>query len=422
MLIRFEVSNFRSILEPVELSLVAIDKDRPSARKVDGMNERILSVAGIFGPNASGKSNVISAISWLKDAIALSLRNWDDVIPIQPFAFGGHHSKNTTFEIEMTVDGVRFEYLLELDSDSVKYEALFHYPEKKRRRVFEREGNELKLQRGLGILSGTRDLLTSRSLVLSIARRFEEPTVSKFAWQLLRIQLLGQTQRRRPQFLSMRTTMNWFEENIEGEQPSLLNDAKAGRFDRDLALSLLRMADLGIEDVVFEEVEPDSRMSSLSSRQRVRLIHKSGSESLPFEMQDESAGTQIWFTLIGPTLNALRRGSILLFDELDASLHPILTAQLLDLFQDPKSNPYGSQLIFTSHDTNLLNHLNRDEVWLTEKEPDGSTELKPLADFGGKRVRQSQNLESGYLHGRFGGVPDVDKNELLDALWDWEEN
>jgi AAA15 family ATPase/GTPase len=115
-------------------------------------------------------------------------------------------------------------------------------------------------------------------------------------------------------------------------------------------------------------------------------------------------------------LTALQDGSILLLDELDASLHPTLSAQLIDLFHEPATNPRGAQLIFTSHDASLLNHLNRDEVWLTEKNPDGSTRLGALAEFAGERVRRSQNLENAYLHGRFGALPQLDQTELLRAL------
>src|SRR5690606_6888698 len=102
-------------------------------------------------------------------------------------------------------------------------------------------------------------------------------------------------------------------------------------------------------------------------------------------------GTRTWFRLIGPVLRVLRTGQTLLFDEIDASLHPRLSARLLELFQDPETNPRGAQLIFTTHDTSLLNHLNRDEVWLTEKAPGGYTELTALAEYGGDKVRRSLN-------------------------------
>jgi len=120
--------------------------------------------------------------------------------------------------------------------------------------------------------------------------------------------------------------------------------------------------------------------------------------------------------MIGPVLNALRHGSTIVFDELDASLHPAVSAELLKIFHSPTLNPRGAQLVFTSHDTSLLNHLNRDEVWLTEKRKDGSTRLGALADFAGERVRRSQNLEVAYLHGRFGALPQVDQANFLRAL------
>jgi AAA15 family ATPase/GTPase len=105
-----------------------------------------------------------------------------------------------------------------------------------------------------------------------------------------------------------------------------------------------------------------------------------------------------------------------LFDELDASLHPTLTARVLDVFRSRGTNPRGAQLVFTSHHTNLLNHLNRDEVWLTEKGGDGGTRFGALSDFAGERVRRSANIESGYLSGRFGALPDVSDPAVLRAL------
>jgi AAA15 family ATPase/GTPase len=137
---------------------------------------------------------------------------------------------------------------------------------------------------------------------------------------------------------------------------------------------------------------------------------------MPLAFSSESDGTRTWFGLIGPVLTALKEGLLVVFDELDASLHPMLSAQLIKLFHDPATNPLGAQLIFSSHDTSLLNHLNRDQIWLTEKLEDGATRLGALAEFAGERVRKSQNLEKAYLHGRFGALPDVDRTEILRAL------
>jgi AAA15 family ATPase/GTPase len=99
VLIRFEVSNFRSILDPVELSMVAVDRDRPEVRWTENIGESLLPVAAIYGPNASGKSNVIAALAWLSSAVRTSLRIWDDKIPIDPFAFGGGSTRTSEFTV-----------------------------------------------------------------------------------------------------------------------------------------------------------------------------------------------------------------------------------------------------------------------------------------------------------------------------------
>lgn len=433
MLIRFEASNYRSIAEGVELSMVAVDRDREAAREAPRLGESLLTLAAVYGPNASGKSNVVGALAWLRDAVEDSLRFWEDEIPLEPFAFGSGPPESSEFVIEMTVDGVRFEYIVELDPNRVLYEGLFHYPEKKRRRIFEREGTELKLQRGLGALSGTRELLTERALALSVARRFDEPLVSNFARKILDVHVLGQVPRHaRPRglFRSLRRrsyqsdsadTTRWFD-GPDADQPSLFSSADAEAkwptlSRREQALSLLRLADLGIEDVVIDvqDVVYSNSGAALTER-RLRLVHRSGDDSTPLDFAAESEGTRTWFGLIGPVLTALQAGSVVIFDELDASLHPTLSAELLRIFRSPVTNPYGAQLIFTSHDTSLLNHLNRDEIWLTEKRLDGSTRLGALAEFAGERVRRSQNLENAYLHGRFRALPQVDQTEFLRAL------
>jgi uncharacterized protein len=430
VLIRFEVSNYRSIAAPMELSMVAVDRDRPQARAQPMLGESLLPIAAVFGPNASGKSNIIAAFSWIRDAVQFSLRSWDDEIPVEPFAFGAGPGKPSEFVIESTVDGVRFEYVLEIDRERVRYEGLFHYPAKKRRFVFEREGGEFKLQRGLGGLSGTRELLTERTLALSAARRFDEPLITGFTRDLLDIQTLGPHARRPRRFgaisgdaghsrSALLSTRRWFEESDQLALSGERAPAAAGLVgrDREQALALLRLADLGIDDVVIDTREvgyPDS--SEVRGQRRIRLVHRTEQERTALDFASESEGTQTWFHLIGPVLTALRSGSLLLFDELDASLHPTLSAQLIHLFHDPATNPAGAQLVFTSHDTSLLNHLNRDEVWLTSKGADGSTRLGALAQFAGERVRKSQNLENAYLHGRFGALPQVDQTELLRSL------
>lgn len=429
MLIRFEVANFRSIASPAELSMVAVDRERPEARAQAMIGESLLPVAAVFGPNASGKSNVVAALAWLCEAVSVSLRAWEDRIPVEPFAFGDGPACSSTFTLEAMVDGVRFEYIVELDREHVIYEGLFHYPEKRARRVFEREGNELKIQRGLGGMSGTRELLTAQTLALSAARRFDEPLVGKLARKLLHTQVLGLRSGLRGSPIPARFQKGSVHIFEQSEQISLFDDentsdsTEGGGYDpysnvRRRALGLLKLADLGIDDVVVDRVEAPisgDRTETYMMR-RIRLVHRTAGGPATLDFGVESEGTRTWFALIAPILNALETGALLLFDELDASLHPTLSAQLLRLFQSPVTNPRGAQLVFTTHDTSLLNHLNRDEVWLTSKDATGATRLGALAEFAGERVRQSVNLENAYLHGRFGALPEVDQTEFLRAL------
>jgi uncharacterized protein len=424
MLLRFEVANHRSILESVELSMIAVDEDRPSTRKFDLLAESVLTIAGIYGPNASGKSNVVESLAWLSMAVARSLRSWDQFVPREPFKFGSGPETPSVYEIEMIVGGVRYAYRLEVDDSAVLFEGLYSYPERRRRVLFEREGLEVHFRRGLGALAGTRELLTPTTLALSAAMRFRDPEVQPFARHLADIRVLG-ARRRAPwrtppvgtgYVQGFPLTEHLFAGRITSEQPSLFDDGEFEPFDaRQSALALLQFADLGIDDVQLVE-EEGTAGASIAPRRRLRLIHSVGGQGVPFELAEESTGTQTWFDLIGPTLTALQNGHVLLFDEIDASLHPKLSARLLELFQDPVTNPFGAQLIFTTHDTSLLNHLNRDEVWLTEKGSGGSTALTALAEYGGDKVRRSLNLEKAYLQGRFGAVPELDQFALRRAL------
>jgi uncharacterized protein len=411
MLLRFEVANHRSLMEPVELSMIAVDDDRTATRGFDRLPERVLTVAAIYGPNASGKSNVLEALGWLAAAVDQSLRRWRDYIPREPFRFGEGPDTASIFDIDMMVDGVRYSYNLEVDDATVIFEGLYSYPERRRRVLFERDEMDLTLRRGLSSLSGTRELLTPTTLALSAALRFDEPEVGAFGRALAGVGMVDFRQRsygirsvsppRR--FQSTHTLF------VETEV-----DIGAGIDERGIALGMLRLADLGIDDV--EIVRDDAGLPSGYRGHQIHLVHRAADQRLPFDLQDESAGTRRWFGLIGPVLSALRTGQILLFDEIDASLHPRLSAHLLTLFQDPETNPRGAQLIFTTHDTSLLGHLNRDEVWLTEKGADGATRLTALAEYGGDKVRRSTNLERAYLQGRFGALPQVDEVGLRQAL------
>jgi uncharacterized protein len=175
-------------------------------------------------------------------------------------------------------------------------------------------------------------------------------------------------------------------------------------------LAMLRNADVGIEDVraVRNETDEPNRFS----RVRFQLKHKSSHSDAWLPLEEESQGTQKLFHMALPVLQSLRDGAVLIIDELESSLHPSLAQEIVKLFNDPDKNPCNAQLIFTTHDTNLLGTtlgepvLRRDQVWLTEKDPEGATVLYPLTDY---KPRKSENLERGYLQGRYGAIPFLGK-------------
>ena len=421
MLLRFAVSNHRSVLEPVELSLIAIDEDRAATRSFDRLTEQVLTIAGIYGPNASGKSNILEALAWLSQAVALSLWRWDDFVPREPHQFGNAPTQTSWFDLDLMVKNIRYEYRLEVDSDQVLHESLHSYPERRRRMIFERDNMEISFRRGVKGQGGTRELLTPTTLALSAASRVGDRDIGAVARSIGRFGTHGL---RRDRTLDRRLagspldpftdTVRLFDYKRNRGQTQLVEDEDSSRSHiADAALALLRFADLGLDDVRVVEANPDE---GRRGRRNIQLVHGNVKGSVAFELDEESQGTQTWFHLIGPALMALMNGQPMLFDEIDSSLHPRLSAMLVELFQDPTTNQHGAQLIFTTHDTSLLGVLNRDEVWLTEKSLDGATTLTALAAYGGERVRRSTNLERAYLQGRFGAVPELDQARLRRAL------
>ncbi|MCQ3811089.1 MAG: ATP-binding protein [Acidimicrobiia bacterium] len=415
MLLRFQVSNHRSILDPVELSMIAVDQDRAATRGFDRLSERVLTTAGIYGPNASGKSNILDALYWLSYAVATSLWEGGDSIARDPHRFGKGPDQPSTFDLDLVVNDVRHGYQLEVDDSAVLYESLCSYPERRRRVLFEREGDEVHFRRGLSGTGGTKELLTPTTLVLSAGTRVGDSAIKAVGRAVSRMAEINAhrfNRRRRSssfQFVVRSSNTDSMFEDAGIREQRVFGDVTWG----EAAMDLIRLSDPGITD--FDIVELEDHTTGIVGEELL-FVHHDGNKPVPFWHAEESAGTRVLFSLIGPALDALQEGQVLLFDEADASLHPRLSARLLELFQDPQTNPRGAQLILATHDTSLLNTLNRDEVWLTEKGSDGATRLMALAEFGGDLVRRSLNLERAYLQGRFGAIPEIDQTDVRRAL------
>ncbi|GAA4829773.1 ATP-binding protein [Saccharopolyspora rosea] len=429
MLRSFRLGNHRSFLEEQELLLMpAIERGRS-----------VLPVTAVYGANASGKSNLLDGLAFMRTAVRDSFRRWDahERIPRRRFRLtGGAADTPSVFVAEFQVDGVPYTYGFSLDDRQVLEEWLYSYPEKRRRIMFDRDRGEIrfgsKISESSAKLDVLKDMTRENALLLSVA-----------------VQLNVGFADRPYSFFSEALS---FSGPFRDDSPQLLNAfIERGEGNRRRVVDLLRAADLGITDLVVERARAESALAR-SMRQefendpesfarsaaragldvknledldlvlaelqdfRVKTMHVGG--EVPFDLSDESHGTRSWLRLIPTALEALDHGSVLLVDEIDSSLHPLLTARLIGLFRDERTNPRSAQLIFTTHDTSLLGTmlndevLKRDEVWFVSKNDAGASELYALSDF---RPRSGENTERRYLKGSYGAVPLLDHQNFVAA-------
>ncbi|GAA0378211.1 hypothetical protein Acor_44270 [Acrocarpospora corrugata] len=410
MLLSFRVANHRSLREEQQLLLT------PAYDEQDAPGEERLAVpvVAIFGSNASGKSNVLDAIRYMAYVVRWSFRENEPGGGLRrnPFALNG--AEPSSYVVDLSIDGVRYTYGFAVDDAAVIEEWLYSYPLKRERKIFERNGSHFTY--GVDTpdsIKSLQELVEPNVLLLSVgARARQEILRPVYGWFAAH------------RFRSPSVNMN------RGVLTNKLGSLGAPELQERIA-NLMRAADTGIADFEIVEETDEELASRVARRQRLggdltpqrqtRLLfrHVCGGGEFTLPLHEESEGTQQMFQLAISVLPVLEYGSVLLADELDASLHTYLSAKLIQLFQDPVTNPRGAQLIFATHDSALLGRvqgrdvLRRDQIWFTEKSEDGGTQLFPLTDF---KPRKEDNRERRYLTGRYGAVPNVDDNLFMTAL------
>ena len=430
-LVAFRAVNARSYRDEVELSLQATRFSNPEVvrgvRTAAAAPVDVLPVAGVFGANASGKSTILGAVSDMRRLVRTSFRDGSKGTPISraPFLLDREsEARPTSYEVEVILKGVLWRYGFEVDDTRVRSEYATYYPKGRPALVFERENEDVTFGptfRSTG--RATRQLLRDNALLLStVGAANEEQIAPLFHWFRSNLALADSGSRR---------------------ERSVLTGAFAQDPDNHArVLELLRAADLGLTDMAVVEpdedtvarfgravrvLRDDASESELSPLERaaidlavheIHLSHVAKGGALPLDPSHESLGTQVWVGLIGPLLQALDEGSVLLVDELDASLHPLLVLQFVRLFQDPATNPRLAQLVFNAHDISLLDmdspyELGRDQIWLTEKQPDSATAIYSLADF---RRRKDEAFSRRYLRGRYGAIPQLTPSSFERAV------
>ncbi len=427
MLLRFRVSNHASLRAEQEISLIAgdaADSDESAVRPLPGSDLQVLPVVAVFGANASGKSNLVHALAFMQAAVVDSHQGWrpGQAVPRRPFAFDpADRQRPSVFAVEILLDGVRHEYGFAVSDRRVEEEWLYDFPKAKRRMLFERDDEGIRIGPGFrGRRKVVEDVVRPNSLFLSAGAANNNPLLLRvYEWFTKRLRLAVDSNyaARLTETIALR----------QGPQQQLLRDLLAYA---DLGVSGLELVDHPLDDAVQERllramkaIDPDgfdeAAADPLRRFQRVQLEHTGAAGPVSLDLSEESNGTQTWVGLLGPVLGALSSGAVLVVDELDARLHPRLAARLVALFQDGKANPNGAQLLFNTHDATLLAptsdaRLRRDQVWFTEKGADGGTTLTALLDYRPRRDGAA-NLERGYLAGRYGGLPFFD-DDLLGSL------
>jgi len=441
MLIEFSVCNYLSIKEPITFSMVASNAVKELENSTESVNNvfwdksnksKYLKSAVIYGANGSGKSNLLSAIGFYRRFILSSSndRQADDEIMTIPFLLNTEtENKPSSFEMVFVIDTIRFRYGFEATKKTVTSEWLFGFDTEssnKESTYFTRENQNIKVfnknfKEGKGLENNTRP----NALFLSTVAQLNGEVSNKI--------------------------QNWLKTNIN--VISGLEDATTGytigRFQdqkefRRKIINFFKLINLGIEDIKIEETalgnlskispkkKDDEKIAALIQELQKELkermkkggdtkeisinaFHKKFDEAnklidtiaLDFEL--ESKGTQKLFGLLGPWFDTLEKGKILIVDELDSRLHTKLTAELLKIFQS-SINTKNAQLIFASHDTNLLRNdlFRRDQIWFTEKDDTGSTDLYSLVEYKinqATSVRNDASFEKDYLIGKYGAIP-----------------
>lgn len=421
MLIEFSVKNFLSFKDKVTLSMEKGNGDENLENVVSENGTYLLKTAAIYGANASGKSNILSALS----CAILMVRN-SNLIPVggkwnfvKPFLFDEvSRNEPSEFEFIFTSNGVKYRYSFSTDMNRIYDEVLDAYYSQKPTNIFTRKNtNSYEFSTDKSRLEELSNNNTENKLFLVTATTWNyDKTKDAYLW-----------------FVNAIDTYNSFDKIADGDLMDYSNE-EVGL--KEFALKLLSEADILIKDITvnYEEKEMDSTMVDMLVPPMARNAEKLKIKNVNIELEhevkddngnahtyklnftDESSGTKVLFAFAPFLKKAFETTKIIVVDELEKSMHPVLVEFIVKLFNNKDINKANSQLIFTTHSTNLLNLelLRRDQIWFTEKNPkNGVSDLFPLDSFS---VRKDENIQKGYINGRYGAIPFIRDIDL------WQEN
>lgn len=424
MLIELSITNFLSIRERQTLSMTSAYRADdlpdnvifPKLPSMSGLS--FLKGAAVYGANASGKSNILAAAAFLVNYVKKSATEMKPTggTGVVPFLL----SKKTVdasseFEVVFSHKNIRYDYRFALDKSRIIAESLFAFPKGRPKKIFVRtfDRKKGKYTFDFGSIespySGLKEKTRPNALFLSVGVQFNaEELLAPYEWfdDYLKIINLSEDVLS-PDYTAQKAMQ---EPESHGQFRKLLCEADLGITDFEIRKVERVNVHLpeDIPEAVKQQIIADLKSKNVLDNKNlldIRLEHKctDGSPPVKFGLGQESSGTRRLFSLLGPWHDVLKRGVTIFIDELEASLHPLLARKLVKLICGPQ-NKSGAQLIFTTHNTNLLDAslLRRDQIWFTEKENDGGTRLYPLSDY---HPRKEESLQKGYLAGRYGAIP-----------------
>jgi uncharacterized protein len=411
MLLSFSCGNYASFKDVKTLSMVAAKpvKEYEDANVFQANRYKLLKSAVIYGANASGKSNLLKAIAKMKNLVINSSKNIqkDEPLGTEPFMLNIETVKAPSFfEVCFIIDQIKYRYGFEVDSSRFKSEWLFQCKKIQEAPLFIRDEDDIDVDDKFIGASGLEDRTRDNALFLSVCAQFNVKLAGKLlAW-----------------FYNLNVISGLHDRNYQRYSEDMF---LRGGTPRNSIMQFLEKADLGIRDMIIERQESKTDgatagelMKPVSQLQQTSIstshnIYSDdgdviGSAGFVFDFQ-ESEGSKKYFRLSGPIIDTLSSGKVLFVDELDARLHPVLTVEIVRLFNSRETNPNNAQLIFATHDTNLLssNLFRRDQVWFTEKDHVEATDLYSLVEYKTKKglVRKDASFEKDYFRGRYGAIP-----------------
>ena len=416
MLIEFRVKNYRSIKDQQILSMV-----KSSTRELEETNTfitpekkkkiSILRSSTIYGANASGKSNLLKAFSTMQNIVL----NSDSKIkrgiklPTVPFLLDSEHNDEPTeFEIIFIAENIRYQYGFSLTQEKILEEWLFAFPEGSAQTWFERGIDEdtqnIKWYFGSKFTGNKKiwsESTRDNALFLSTAVFLNSEQLQPiYDWFQNTLHILESTARINPNF----TYDLYKNEKYKNKINNFLNIAD---FDIEELLITEKQFDASsLPDDIPQELKNDILKDMKDKKMLdVKSLHKTvQGNDVYFDIRDESDGTRKFLAFIGPWIDTLENGYVLIIDELHDNFHPLMVRFLIELFHSDKTNPKNAQLIFTSHETSVMTQeiFRRDQIWFCEKK-NKATELYSLAEF---KIRKGvTDIEKGYFSGRYGALP-----------------